>query len=61
MCGRVCDELFALLDEHGEVAEFAVLHDQVDVLAAFDAVVEGDDVWVSEALEDLDFPIEVLF
>lgn len=61
MCEGVRDELFALLDEHGQVAEFAVLHDQVDVLAAFDAVVQGDNVWVSEILEYLDFPIEVLF
>lgn len=55
------DELVALLDEEGEIAEFAVLHNEVDVRGGLDAVMEGNNVRVAKSLEDLNFSIQVFF
>lgn len=53
-------ELLSLLDKEGEVAKLAVLHDEVDVRRRLDAVMQGDDMGMSQGLEDLDLAVEVL-
>src|SRR3569833_2987634 len=57
---RVGDQSIPLLDEQREVAQLAVLHDEVDVCGRLEAVVEAGDVGVSERLQDIDLAIEVL-
>ena len=54
------DQRPALLDEVGQVAQLAILHDEIDVSLGLDAVVEGHDVGVSKGREDLDLAVEVL-
>lgn len=58
--GRVGRELVTLLNEHGQIAELAILHDEVDVCWGLETVVQGDDVRVSQGLEDLYLAVEVL-
>jgi hypothetical protein len=57
----VFDERGALLDEGGEVAEFAKLHHKVHLGLGFETVEEGDDVGMMQFSEDLDFFIEIGF
>ena len=60
MRGWVRYELLPLLDEQRQVAELAVFHYQVDMCCRFHAVMKGDNVRVSQVLENLDFSIQVL-
>lgn len=50
-----------LLDEQRKVAQFTVLHDEIDMGGRLNTVVERDDVRVPERLQNLDFAIQVLF
>lgn len=58
--GRVISQFVPLLDEVRQVSELAVLHDQVYVGIRLPAVDQGDYVRVVEALEDLDFAVEII-
>ena len=56
----VSGKSFALLDEIGEIAELAKLHDQIDMSRRFLAIYESDNMWMMEAFQDVDLRIEVL-
>jgi hypothetical protein len=43
----MCGKLLSFFDKEGQVAKFAVFHNQVDMAGRFKAVMEGNDVWVA--------------
>lgn len=51
----------SFFDEVRQVPQLAELHDKMYVGGCFLAVDEGNYVWMVEALEDMDFGVEVLF
>lgn len=53
------NKLLPLLDEEGQVAQFAIFHNEVDVSSRFETVMKGNDVRMPQGLEDLDFAIEI--
>lgn len=57
---RMRCELPPLLNEQRQIAQFAVFHNEVDVGRRFDAVMEGNDMGVTELLEDLDLAIQIV-
>lgn len=58
--GRMCDEFLPLLNKERKITKFAIFHDEIDMCGRFEAVMEGDDVRMSEVLEDVDFTVQVL-
>ena len=52
-------ERVASRNEHGQVAQGAVFHDQIDVGRGFLTVDESHDVGVMEALENVDLRVQV--
>ena len=50
----------ALLDEIREISQFAKLHYQVYVGGRLLTVDEGDNVWMMQGLENMDFRVKVL-
>ena len=51
----------SLLDEIGEIPQFAKLHYQVYVGGGLLAIDQGNDVWVMQSLEYVDLGVKVLF
>lgn len=47
-------------DEHRQVTQGTVLHNQVNMRCCFMAINESDDMRMIQALEDLDFGVKVL-
>lgn len=43
-----------------QLATTAILHDHVKLFFSFNYLIELDDVWVSDLLEDFDFPCDSL-
>jgi hypothetical protein len=55
--GRMGNELVTFLDEERKVTKLAVFHDKINVCSGFETVMKGNNMRVSEGLEDLDFAI----
>lgn len=58
--GRMSGQFVPLLDEHGQVTQLAVFHNEVDVCFRLEAIMEGNDVRMTQRLEYLYLAIEVI-
>jgi hypothetical protein len=59
MRSRVCDQLLSLLDEQRQVPQLTVFHNEIDMRARLDAIMESNDMRVPKGLENLNFAIEI--